>query len=51
MAALWELALDAQKKGFYVQAEGLYRKLLEAEPENFDALHMLGIVSHEIGKS
>ncbi len=51
MAALWDLALDAQKKGFYVQAEGLYRKLLEAEPENFDALHMLGIVSHEMGKS
>ena len=29
----------------------MYRKLLEAEPENFDALHMLGIVCHEIGKS
>jgi protein O-GlcNAc transferase len=48
--ALLDLALDAQKKGAYVQAEGLYRKLLEADPENFDALHMLGIVCHEMGK-
>jgi protein O-GlcNAc transferase len=45
--ALLDIALEAQKRGQLGEAEQLYRSLIAADPGNFDALHMLGIVCFE----
>lgn len=38
------LALDAQRREDLPLASKLYREVLAAEPENIDALHMLGVI-------
>jgi protein O-GlcNAc transferase len=42
-------AFDYHKKGQYKQAEILYKKVLQKEPSNFDALHMLGVLCSQCG--
>ena len=42
-------ALELHKGGHHDEAEALYRKVLEAEPEQPDALHYLGVLSHQRG--
>jgi predicted TPR repeat methyltransferase len=42
-------ALELHKGGHFDEAEALYRKVLEAEPEQPDALHYLGVLSHQTG--
>jgi tetratricopeptide (TPR) repeat protein len=32
------------------QAEQIYRQVLQVEPANADALHLLGVVAHQVGK-
>jgi tetratricopeptide (TPR) repeat protein len=39
-----ERAIEFQQRGQIVEADRLYSQILQAEPENFDALHMLGVV-------
>lgn len=43
-------ALRDQKDGRLVQAAQGYRRVLAADPTNFDALHMLGLVEYESGR-
>ncbi len=38
------------KAGELVKAEALYKAILQAEPEHFDALHMLGVVHLQTGR-
>lgn len=38
------LALAAQQRGDLERAATLYRQALQAEPDNIDALHMLGVI-------
>jgi len=38
------LALAAQKRGDLEPAAKLYRQVLQVEPQNIDALHMLGVI-------
>ncbi|RZU39402.1 tetratricopeptide repeat protein [Edaphobacter modestus] len=45
------LAISHHKAGTFVQAATLYRELLVAEPHNADALHLLGVLMHQIGQS
>jgi protein O-GlcNAc transferase len=45
----FEQALSAQRNGRFEEAEVLYRRILSKEPNNFDVLHMLGIVCSENG--
>jgi protein O-GlcNAc transferase len=47
---LFDRALDAQRNGRFTEAETLYRRLMAYDSNNFDALHMLGIVCYENGK-
>jgi tetratricopeptide (TPR) repeat protein len=42
-------ALQAQREGRVVEAAQIYRNVLAADPANFDATHMLGLVEYEVG--
>lgn len=42
-------ALRAQRNGAGAEAARLYRHVLAADPSNFDATHMLGLVEYERG--
>jgi tetratricopeptide (TPR) repeat protein len=48
---LFEQGIQAQKSGKLAEAEAIYRQILETDPHNFDALHMLGIVCSERGQT
>jgi tetratricopeptide (TPR) repeat protein len=43
-------ALEAQQAGRLAEAERLYQSVVDEEDDNFDALHMLGIVKYELGQ-
>ncbi len=51
MNAMAELtrALDFHKAGNFAEAERLYRRVLGFEPQNVDALHLLGIARMQLG--
>jgi tetratricopeptide (TPR) repeat protein len=44
-------AVRLHQTGDFASAERLYQEVLRAEPENFDALHLLGLVLHQTGHS
>lgn len=44
-------ALNLQNQGEFAKAEKLYDKVLEIEPRQFDALHLLGLLMHQRGDS
>jgi capsular polysaccharide biosynthesis protein len=44
IAATMNLALDAQRRGDLGLASNLYRQVLSIQPDNIDALHMLGVI-------
>ena len=46
---LIESALQLQKAGENGKAETLYRKVLETDPNNIHALHLLGVIAMEMG--
>ncbi|TMG81841.1 MAG: hypothetical protein E6H78_16015 [Betaproteobacteria bacterium] len=43
-------ALRAQRSGRLVEAAEKYRRVLTADPSNYDATHMLGLVEYECGR-
>jgi protein O-GlcNAc transferase len=43
-ATMLESAVDAHRAGNLPEAERLYLRLLESEPQHFDALHLLGVL-------
>lgn len=43
-------ALEHHQAGRLSQAERIYRELLEREPRNAEALHLLGVLAHQCGK-
>ena len=43
------LALDYHQAGRLPDAEAIYRKILELEPNHPDACHLLGVVAHQAG--
>ena len=45
------LAIHLHKERHLEEAEGLYRTILEAMPDQPDALHFRGVLSHELGRS
>lgn len=45
------LAVHLHKERHFADAEGLYRTILEAKPDQPDALHFLGVLNHELGRS
>jgi predicted O-linked N-acetylglucosamine transferase (SPINDLY family) len=49
-AGLLQEALEHHRGGRLAQAEACYRRVLEREPENVDALHFLGVVAYQRGE-
>ena len=47
---LLERALAFQQRKQFPDAEGCYQRILEDEPENFDALHMLGVIAAQTSR-
>ena len=43
-------ALAHHQAGRLREAEALYRALLETDPRNSDALHLLGVAAHQLGR-
>ncbi len=46
-----QTALQHQQAREFSQAESLYRQVLQKHPDHPDALHLLGIVLHTVGRS
>ena len=44
-------AVQCHRDGDLVKADRLYRKILESQPEHPDALHFIGVLSHQRGNS
>ena len=42
-------AIALHQQGNLGQAESIYRLILEVEPKNTDALHLLGVIAHQTG--
>ncbi len=51
MSGNLDAALDHHKAGRLKQAEELYRSILKAEPDNAQALNLLGLLAHQTGNS
>ena len=49
MTDLLATAVEHHRQGRVKQAGTLYRQVLEAEPDNPEALHLLGLLSHQSG--
>src|SRR5215475_10863533 len=43
-------ALGLHQAGRLMEAEALYRKVLQAQPRHFDGLHLLGVVNYQCGR-
>ena len=50
LRATYEQAVAAHRAGLLPEASMLYRKMLRAEPGNFSALHMLGLLEAQQGR-
>jgi tetratricopeptide (TPR) repeat protein len=44
-------AIESHTKGKLAEAERLYLQILTAEPANFDARHLLGVLRHQQGRN
>lgn len=45
-----QTAVQHHQAGRLTEAESLYRQVLEAQPENANALHLLGVIAYQQGK-
>lgn len=43
-------AMQYHEAGQLVQAEKLYRQILQTQPQHSDALHLLGVIAQQVGK-
>jgi hypothetical protein len=50
-AAALQEALALHQRGQLAEAEKIYNRVLKAQRDNFDALHLLGMLNHQRGKS
>ena len=44
------LAVQHHQAGNLRDAEQLYRQILQTDPRQVDALHLLGLVAHQVGR-
>jgi len=44
------LALQNHRSGRLAEAESICRQILSVEPRHADALHMLGVIAHQVGR-
>lgn len=45
-----EIGLAHHRSGQLQQAEQVYRRILQAEPRNAGALHLLGLIAFQVGR-
>ena len=45
------MAVQYHLSGNLQQAEAIYRQILQVDPSNADALHLLGVIAHQAGES
>ena len=50
IAEALDIALNFHQAGQLDRAEAIYRQILQVEPENADALHLLGVLVHQTGR-
>jgi tetratricopeptide (TPR) repeat protein len=50
VAQALDLAVQQHQAGQLEQAEQIYRAILEVQPQQVDALHLLGVLAHQVGK-
>lgn len=46
-----QIAIEEHQSGQILKAQGLYEQLLDDEPENSDALHLLGVTFFQTGQA
>jgi protein O-GlcNAc transferase len=46
----FDLALQHHRAGRLADAEALYRQILAIQPNHADALHLLGVIAHQVGR-
>jgi protein O-GlcNAc transferase len=46
-----QLALDHHRAGRLAEAEPIYRQVLAQQPDHPEALHLLGLIAHQVGES
>lgn len=46
-----QLATEHHLAGRLPEAEAIYQEILKAEPQNAQALHLLGVIAHQVGKN
>src|SRR6266404_1231787 len=51
VASPLESALRSHQTGDFREAEAGYRNILQSDPGNVDALHLLGILAHQTGRN
>ncbi len=51
VSQMFDQALQHHRAGNLHQAELLYRQILEQDPRHFDALHLLGVIAHQVGRN
>ncbi len=44
-------ALEAHKEGRLEEAVAVYREILTTQPDHADALHLLGVALHQMGRN
>ena len=44
------IAIQHHQAGRLQAAEQIYRQILQAEPNHADAIHLLGVIAHQVGK-
>jgi len=49
IAQAFDIAVQHHQAGRLAEAEGLYRKILAADPRHADSLHLLGVIAHATG--
>ena len=47
-AELLQAGITAHQAGRLAEAEGAYRRVLDSEPKNAEALHMLGVIALQV---
>lgn len=51
IAAALQRAITLHREGDLTNAEPAYRQVLKLDPRNADALHLLGVLAHQLGNS